>query len=61
MANERNRTDEPYSGPQRDRQSDVTDETTRSGAGEDVRGVADEGDEDFEDLDEIEDEDEESM
>jgi hypothetical protein len=60
MANDRNRTDEQYAGPQDERPSDSSEESARnSGVGEDVRGIADEGDEEFEDMDDLE-EDEDS-
>ena len=54
MANDRNRTDEQYSGPSGGRQSESGEERVRNGVGEDVRGVADEGDEEFEDMDDLE-------
>ena len=59
MANDRNRTDEQYSGPSGGRESESGEERVRNGVGEDVRGVADEGDEEFEDMDDLE-EDEDS-
>ena len=60
MANDRNRTDEQFFGPEGGRPSDSNeDRTGSSGVGEDVRGVADEGDEDFEDMDDLEEEEEE--
>ena len=55
MANDRNRTDEDTS-PDRDRSNDMGDERVRGGASDDLRGVADEGDEDFEDMDDLEEE-----
>jgi len=60
MANDRNRTDEQSSGPSSERQNESSEERMRSGIGDDVRGVADEGDEEFEDMDDLEDEDEDS-
>ena len=54
MANDRNRTDEQYRGPSGGRQSESGEERVRNGIGEDVRGVADEGDEEFEDMDDLE-------
>ena len=54
MANDRNRTDEQHSGPSGGRQSESGEERVRNGVGEDVRGVADEGDEEFEDMDDLE-------
>jgi hypothetical protein len=60
MANDRNRTDEQYAGPQDERPSDSSEERVRnSGIGEDVRSIADDGDEEFEDMDDLE-EDEDS-
>jgi hypothetical protein len=60
MANDRNRTDEQYTGPQDERPSDLSEERVRnSGIGEDVRSIADDGDEEFEDMDDLE-EDEDS-
>ena len=57
MANDRNRTDEQFSGPSGGSQSD-SGEDVRNGMGEDVRGVADEGDdEEFEDMDDLEEDD----
>ena len=58
MANDRNRTDEQYTGPASERESEPREERIRNGIGEDVRGVADdEEDEDFEDLEDMEDDD----
>ena len=58
MANDRNRTDEQYGGPTAGSQSE-SGEDVRNGIGEDVRGVADEGeDEEFEDADDLEEDDE---
>ena len=56
MANDRNRTDgvEDATAP---RQPDMNDEPIRGGAGDDVRGIADEDDDEFEDSDDLEDED----
>jgi hypothetical protein len=48
MANDRNRTDEQFTGPASEREN---------GIGEEVRGVADEEDEDFEDLEDTEEDD----
>ena len=56
MANDRNRTDE-YRSPDQDRIKDMGDERVRGGASDDLRGVADEGDEDLEDMDDLEEED----
>ena len=59
MANDRNRTDDVEGlGGQNERdQSGIEEEPVRSGADDDVRGVADEGEEEFEDTDDLEDED----
>jgi hypothetical protein len=56
MANDRNRTDgvEDATAPP---QPDMNDEPIRGGAGDDVRGIADEDDDEFEDSDDLEDED----
>jgi hypothetical protein len=59
MANDRNRTDDLYSGPDRDPRTDMNEEPVRTGAGDDVRGVAEEDDE-FEDSDELDEEDDDS-
>jgi len=60
MANDRIRPDEQYSGPGEGRPSDATDDRVRTpGSGEDIRGVAEEGEEEFEDMDDLE-EDEDS-
>jgi hypothetical protein len=56
MANDRKRTDEEYSGPDRDRVSETADERVGS-PGDDVRGIA-EDEEDFEDTDDLDDDDE---
>lgn len=55
MANERKRSDD-LSIPDQDRGSDMSEERVRGGAGDDLRGVADEGDEDFEDMEDLEEE-----
>ncbi|MGH9373970.1 MAG: hypothetical protein ACRD15_20845 [Vicinamibacterales bacterium] len=59
MAKDRNRTDEEYIGPDRGRQrdTDMNDEWVRGGAGEDVRGIVDEGDAEIDDADEMDEED----
>jgi hypothetical protein len=57
MANDRNRTDEQFMGPSRDREREPVDERVRDGGGEDIRGVADEEDENLEDMEDLEDED----
>ena len=58
MADDRNRTDDIDSAdrPSSDRRSDMNDEQGPA-AGEDIRGEADEGEEEFEDADDLEDED----
>lgn len=58
MANDRNRTGnlDESSGPNPGSQSEMNEERVRGGAGEEVRGLADEGDEEFEDTDDLEDE-----
>ena len=54
MANDRNRTDEQL-GPTDDRANDTSEDRVRDiGIGEDVRGVAEEGEEEFEDMDDLE-------
>ena len=58
MANDRIRPDEEYTGPGEGRPSDASDDRVRNpGLGEDIRGVAEEGEDDFEDLEEDEDSD----
>ncbi len=57
MGNDRNRTDEQFTGPASERESEPREERIRNGIGEDVRGVADEEDEDFEDLEDMADDD----
>jgi hypothetical protein len=60
MANDRIRPDEQYTSPGEGRPSDASDDRVRNpGIGEDIRGVAEEGEEDFEDMDDLE-EDEDS-
>ena len=60
MANDRIRPDGEYTGPGEGRPSDASDDRARNpGLGEDIRGVAEEGEEDFEDMDDLE-EDEDS-
>jgi hypothetical protein len=56
MANDRYRTDEQFMGPERGRESESREERIRNGIGEEVRGVADEEDEDFEEMEDIEEE-----
>ena len=60
MANDRNRSDEQYSGPTEGRQGDSKDEPVRGGVGDEVRGTSEEGDEELEDLDDLEESEEES-
>jgi len=57
MANDRNRTDEQFSGPASERESESREERIRTGIGEDVRGMADDEDEEFEDLEDTEEDD----
>jgi hypothetical protein len=58
MANDRNRTDDvDYTGPNRDSERDMSEDRGRSDAGDEIRGIADEGDEEFEDSDDLENED----
>jgi hypothetical protein len=55
MANERSRTDDQFSGPTSDRQSNSGEERVRNSYGEEeVRGVAAEGEEEFEDMEDVE-------
>lgn len=60
MANDRMRPEEQYRGPEEEgRPSDMKDEPVRNpGGGEDIRGIANEGEEDFEDMDDLEEDDE---
>lgn len=61
MANDRNRSDDQYSGPSGGRQSDsFSEEPVRGGVGDEVRGVADEGEEEFEDTEDLEEDEEDS-
>jgi hypothetical protein len=55
MANDRNRMDDLDALPPRERDDEMNEERGR-GAGDDLRGVADEGDEEFEDADEADEE-----
>jgi hypothetical protein len=58
MTNDRTRPDEQYPGPGEGRPSDASDERVRNpGIGEEVRGITEEGNEDFEDMDDLEDDD----
>ena len=59
MANDRNRREDfdDYSGADPGRQRDTNEETGPAG-GNDIRGIADEGDEDFDEMEELEDDDE---
>jgi hypothetical protein len=60
MANDRIRPDEQHGSPGEGRPSDASDDRVRNpGIGEDIRGVAEEGEEEFEDMDDLE-EDEDS-
>jgi hypothetical protein len=53
MANDRKRSDEQYTGSDRDRGTDMNEERLRGGPLDDVRGIADEGEEEFEDTDDL--------
>ncbi len=60
MANQRKRTEDESSGPEQGgRDMEQDEERIRGGAGEEVRGIAEEGDEGFEDMDDLEEEEEE--
>ena len=59
MANDRNSMEEQHTGPERDRSSNVDEESVRSGSQDDVRGIVNEEDDEFEDADDLE-EDEDS-
>ena len=60
MAKDRNPSDEWYSGPGRDRDTEMNEERVRGGDPENIRGVADQDeDEEFEDTEEL-DEDEDT-
>ena len=59
MARDRNRMDDQLGGPERGPQRDMDDERMRGGVGDDLRGVADEGDEEFEDIEDTEEEEDE--
>jgi hypothetical protein len=52
MANDRKRS-ENQTGSDRDRGTDMNEERFSSGAVDDVRGIADEGEEEFEDPDDL--------
>jgi hypothetical protein len=61
MANDRMRPDEQYPGPDEGRPGDAADERVRNpGIGDEIRGIANEGDEDFEDMEDLEEDDEDS-
>ncbi len=58
MANDRSRMEDLQGGPERNPRTDMNEERA-PGAGDDVRGVAEEGDEeDFEETEDLEEEDE---
>lgn len=60
MANDRSRMEDLQGGPERNPRTDMNEERA-PGAGDDVRGVAEEGDEEeFEDTEDLDEEDEES-
>ena len=56
MANERSRTDDQFSGPSSERQGDNSreDRARNTYADDEVRGVADEGEEEFEGVEDME-------
>lgn len=56
MANDRTGTDEQYGSPS----GDSSEDRMRNGVEEDVRGVAEEEDDDFEDMDDLEDDEDDS-
>ena len=61
MARDRNRSDDPMAERQGDRPREMNDEEqVRGGAGEDVRGIAGEEDEEFEDAEDLDEEDEDA-
>ena len=61
MANDRDRSDDQSSGPSGERTGDYSrEDQVRTGVGDDVRGVADEGEEEFEDTDDLEEDEEDS-
>ena len=58
MAENRYRMADQYTGPDEGRRSDMNDDRLGGGAAEDVRGIADEDDEEFEEDEDLEDEEE---
>ncbi len=62
MANDPNRTDNQYSGPEQGPRGDRDDDRVRGGADE-FRGVAEDEDEEFEDMEDLQEdeEDDESL
>lgn len=60
MARDRNRSDDQMTEPQRNRRSETEDaDQVRGGAGDDLRGVAGEEDEEFEETEDLEEEEDE--
>lgn len=60
MARDRNRSDDQMTEPQRNRRSEMEDaDQVRGGAGDDLRGVAGEEDEEFEETEDLEEEEDE--
>jgi hypothetical protein len=60
MARDRNRADDQMTGPERNRRSEMEDaDQVRGGAGEDMRGVAGEEEEEFEETEDLEEEEDE--
>jgi hypothetical protein len=61
MANDRNRSDYQLSGPTSDREKDrPSGEEIRGDIGDEVRGVADEEEDEFEDMEDVEEGEEET-
>ena len=54
MANDRNRTDEQYAGPEGPH---MNEHPLRHGADDEIRGIADESDDEFDDEDDLDDDD----
>ena len=52
MADDRKRRDDQYSGSERE----MDDQRVRGGVGDEVRGIADEGEEEFEDTEDLDEE-----
>ena len=58
MANDSNRADELYTGPDDDSRTDMNEDRMRGGVGDEVRGIADEDDEEFDEDEEMDEEEE---